>query len=93
MRYYATRDGFLVRWGTCAEGELPVIEGCVVTHGAPPADLPMPPEPEKTYSELRRRDYPPIGDQLDALWKGGAAMAEMRAQIEAVKLRHPKSGV
>ena len=33
---------------------------------------------------------PPIGDQLDALWKGGAAAEEMLAQIHAVKARHPK---
>ena len=38
----------------------------------------------------RDRVYPPIGDQLDALWKGGAAAEEMLAQIHAVKARHPK---
>ena len=38
----------------------------------------------------RDRVYPPIGDQLDALWKGGAAAEEMLTQIQAVKARHPK---
>ena len=38
----------------------------------------------------RDRVYPPIGDQLDALWKGGAAAEEMLAQIQAVKARYPK---
>ena len=38
----------------------------------------------------RDRVYPPIGDQLDALWKGGAAAEEMLTQIHAVKARHPK---
>ena len=38
----------------------------------------------------RDRVYPPIGDQLDALWKGGAAAEEMLAQIHAVKARYPK---
>lgn len=34
--------------------------------------------------------YPPIGDQLDALWKGGAAAAEMLAKVQAVKAKYPK---
>ena len=42
------------------------------------------------YRQLRAAAYPPIGDQLDALWKGGAAAEEMLAQIHAVKARHPK---
>ena len=40
------------------------------------------------YKSLRQ--YPPIGDQLDALWKGGAAAEEMLTQIQAVKARYPK---
>ena len=42
----------------------------------------------KLYQRLRK--YPPIGDQLDALWKGGAAAEEMRATVMAVKTKHPK---
>jgi hypothetical protein len=42
------------------------------------------------YQEQRRPEYPPIGDQLDALWKGGDAAAEMLAKIEAVKNKYPK---
>jgi hypothetical protein len=42
------------------------------------------------YQRLRRPEYPPIGDQLDALWKGGDAAAAMLAQIQAVKDRYPK---
>lgn len=42
----------------------------------------------KEYQQLRK--YPPIGDQLDALWKGGAAAEEMRATVMAVKTKHPK---
>jgi hypothetical protein len=26
-------------------------------------------EPEKGYEELRRGEYPPMGDQFDAIWK------------------------
>lgn len=45
---------------------------------------------EQDYAELRRRAYPPITDQLDAYWKGGAAADEMRAQVIAVKAKYPK---
>jgi hypothetical protein len=43
-----------------------------------------------TYVEYRKSEYPPIGDQLDALWKGGDAAAEMLAQVQAVKAKYPK---
>ena len=38
----------------------------------------------------RDRVYPPIGDQLDAIWKGGAAEAAMLAAVLAVKAKYPK---
>jgi hypothetical protein len=38
----------------------------------------------------RAAEYPPIGDQLDALWKGGDAAAEMLAKVQAVKQKYPK---
>jgi hypothetical protein len=40
--------------------------------------------------ENRAAEYPPIGDQLDALWKGGDAAAEMLARVQAVKAKYPK---
>jgi len=42
------------------------------------------------YKEKRLVEYPPIGDQLDALWKGGDAAAEMLAKVQAVKTKYPK---
>jgi len=48
------------------------------------------PIPQRTYSELRAKSYPSIGDQLDALWKGGDALEEMHAKILAVKNKYPK---
>ena len=42
------------------------------------------------YIEKRISEYPPIGDQLDALWKGGDAAAEMLAKVQAVKTKYPK---
>lgn len=43
-----------------------------------------------SYQESRRKEYPPIGDQLDALWTGGDAAAEMKKRIESVKAKFPK---
>ncbi len=42
------------------------------------------------YIAKRASEYPPIGDQLDALWKGGDAAAEMLAKVQAVKTKYPK---
>ena len=42
------------------------------------------------YQRLRALEYPPIGDQLDALWKGGDAAADMLARVQAVKAQYPK---
>ena len=42
------------------------------------------------YQRDRASEYPPIGDQLDALWKGGDAATTMLAQVQAVKAKYPK---
>jgi len=44
----------------------------------------------KQYQRNRAAEYPSIGDQLDALWKGGDAAAEMLAKVQAVKAKYPK---
>jgi len=46
---------------------------------------------KKSYKELRRSEYPPIEDQLDALWKGGKDATDMKAIILAIKLKYPKN--
>jgi len=38
----------------------------------------------------RARQYPAIGDQLDALFHAGVFPAEMAAEIQAVKDKYPK---
>ena len=48
------------------------------------------PIPAPTYQELRAAAYPPIGDQLDAMWKGGDEQAAMKETILAVKAEFPK---
>jgi hypothetical protein len=42
------------------------------------------------YIAKRQAEYPPIGDQLDALWKGGAEAEAMLAKVQAVKTKYPK---
>ncbi len=42
------------------------------------------------YMENRAKEYPSIGDQLDELWKGGYAAAEILAKVQAVKTKYPK---
>lgn len=44
----------------------------------------------KQYQRDRAAEYPAIEDQLDALWKGGDAAAEMLAKVQAVKAKYPK---
>ena len=44
------------------------------------------------YKAQRVQEYPPIGDQLDALFKAGVFPAEMAAAIQAVKDKYPKGG-
>tara|TARA_R110000803_G_scaffold200703_1_gene265214 strand:+ start:1717 stop:2025 length:309 start_codon:yes stop_codon:yes gene_type:complete len=43
------------------------------------------------YARDRATAYPPIGDQLDAIWKGGEAEADMLATVQAVKAKYPKA--
>ena len=42
------------------------------------------------YKAQRVQEYPPIGDQLDALFKAGVFPADMAATIQAVKDKYPK---
>lgn len=47
-------------------------------------------DPVVTYADMRGKEYPSIYDQLDAIWKGGDALAEMQARVMAVKEKYPK---
>ena len=44
----------------------------------------------KDYIVNRQSAYPPIGDQLDALFHAGVFPEEMAAQLKAVKDQFPK---
>ncbi len=43
-----------------------------------------------TYAYKREREYPSIGDQLDALYHAGTFDSTMTATIKAVKDKYPK---
>ena len=44
----------------------------------------------KEYQRKRVNEYPPIGDQLDALYHGGVFPKEMADLIKSVKDKYPK---
>jgi hypothetical protein len=43
-----------------------------------------------SYAEKRALEYPPIGDQMDAFWKGGSEAEAMKAKINAIKAKYPR---
>jgi len=44
----------------------------------------------KEYQRKRVNEYPPIGDQLDALYHGGVFPKEMTDILKAIKDKYPK---
>lgn len=42
------------------------------------------------YRKLREKEYPSIGDQLDALFHAGVFPEEMAVKIQAIKDKYPK---
>ncbi|MDB4261333.1 hypothetical protein N9878_00560 [bacterium] len=61
----------------------------------PPAPDPVLGDEDYDYIALRVRDYPTVGDQLDAIWKElkpivGSEAGLMKTKIESVKAKHPK---
>jgi len=47
---------------------------------------------ENEYARQRVLAYPPIGDQLDALFHAGVFPDDMAARLRAVKDEYPKNG-
>tara|TARA_R100000544_G_scaffold19970_1_gene9664 strand:- start:155 stop:394 length:240 start_codon:yes stop_codon:yes gene_type:complete len=44
----------------------------------------------KAYVRKRQKSYPSVGDQLEALWKGGDDQAAMKVLVDKVKTDNPK---
>jgi hypothetical protein len=61
-----------------------------VTHDKSTADSDDAALAAVAYKAVRRSAYPDIGDQLDALWKGGDAQAAMKVLVDKVKSDNPK---
>lgn len=43
-----------------------------------------------SYKDLRKNEYPSIGDQLDALFHAGVFPEEMASKIQEIKNKYPK---
>lgn len=85
-----------------SDGQGARIEGWNEAKLGPVPDLSSLPEPPEghDYEERRREAYPPVGDQLDAIWKqlnqdrlGGKALIQQADdtlnEILAVKAKYP----
>lgn len=77
---------------TPAPGQMAVFDETAQTWSLQPIpDNTIPPDPYlESYQYKRLMSYPPIGDQLDALFHAGIFPPEMAAQIQAVKDQFPK---
>ena len=64
------------------------MTGETITVDIPKDEIVRPEIPD--YYAKRRKEYPSIGDQLDAFWKGGQAEADMFDRIQAIKNKYPK---
>lgn len=42
------------------------------------------------YQRKRASEYPPVGDQLDAILKGGADLDVLKTVVAAIKAKYPK---
>jgi hypothetical protein len=80
-RFHATANG-RVPFTAEEEAEFDAMEAAHVAEQAALA--------RTKYQRDRAAEYPSIGDQLDALWKGGDAATAMLAQVQAVKAKYPK---
>lgn len=99
-KFYLHRGNKLIGIGSCPDGmeSAQAVDGLEFGLGDPPPNIrPEIVVPVETYDMKRVREYPRIGDQLDALWKlfGPTAPAGSEAktvfdQIVAVKAKYPK---
>ena len=67
----------------------PMTQEEIDSHNSECDDLEVWNDNEK-YKSDREISYPSIGDQLDALWKGGDDAAAMKVIVDQVKADYPK---
>lgn len=78
-------------WAALAPKTRPVqdpMTGETRVEDIPKSEIVCPEIPD--YFAKRREEYPSLGEQLDALWKGDKAAAALQARIQAVKKKYPK---
>ncbi len=49
-----------------------------------------PVKPEPTYIELRLKEYPPLGEQLDMIYHN---LDDWKAKISEIKAKYPKESI
>ena len=50
-------------------------------------------EPEPTYLDLRKAEYPSMDEQLDAIWEGGSDFDKMKTEINKIQAKYPKAEI
>lgn len=92
--------GVIVQRGQCHSlAEVPAAPG-LTSEVIDPSDTRQPVgPPPPTYADYRAMDYPPVGEQLDALWRivqthklaaGDPAAQALLDRVQDVKTRFPK---
>ena len=98
-KFYLHDGQHLISVGECSDGmeQHQVWGGHTLGLGDPPPTMKFRPVPDPMYDKRRAEAYPPIGDQLDAIWKlveslgdDAAPARDMLTKIQAVKNRFPK---
>ncbi len=82
----------MTRYHTTAEGHTPfTAEEEAEWDAKEAAQMAKQAELAKTqYQRQRAAEYPPIGDQLDALFHANVFPADMAATIQSIKDKYPK---
>jgi len=97
VKYHIVKDGYVIGRGESHEDHLDQVltYGGELIIGDSPSDLSPPPEPVKTYSQLRQSEYPSLADLADALyWKergDDTKWCTYLAKCDDVKAKYPKT--
>jgi hypothetical protein len=88
---YADIDSKEAQWAALTPKTRDVVDsftGETQTFNIDKSEIVRPDFPD--YYAKRRTEYPPLSDQLDAMWKGGNALNDMLQKINLVKAKYPK---
>ena len=88
--HVATHGGFVADKPDDDRMDYWIVDGETLTFDQSQADSDDAQIAATQYRRDRAPLYPPIGDQLDALWKGGDAQAAMKLVVDKVKSDNPK---